>query len=172
MNASVDVEQGLQQRRTTAARRAVAVTLFTAALLAGANAAAGSREQAMRIHDRVNGSPPTQAVLDSMQTAIDAGNPVGAALQAIDDPNGDFYSVVLKNFVTPWTNRAQTAFAPLNDYTATVIGMVRDEVPFNTVLSADILYVGKGSLGLPAYSTSGNDHYAQMEAQGVNLLDG
>ncbi len=39
-----------------------------------------------------------------------------------------FYSVTLKNFVTPWTNRDQTVFAPLNDYTATVIGMVRDNV--------------------------------------------
>ena len=34
-------------------------------------------------------------------------------------------------------------FAPLNDYTATVIGMVRDDVPFNTLLSADLVYVGK-----------------------------
>ena len=41
-----------------------------------------------------------------------------------------FYNVTLKNFVTPWTNRDQTVFAPLNDYTATVIGMVRDDVDF------------------------------------------
>ena len=78
-----------------------------------------------------------------------------------------FYNVTLKNFVTPWTNRDQTVFAPLNDYTATVIGMVRDDVPFNTVLSADILYVG-GS-GLPAYSPANNDLYQQMEDQGVDL---
>ena len=38
--------------------------------------------------------------------------------------------------VIPWTNRNQTVFAPLNDYAATVIGMVRDNVPFNQVLSA------------------------------------
>ena len=42
--------------------------------------------------------------------------------------------------VMPWTNRDQTVFAPLNDYAATVIGMVRDDVAFNTALSADILY--------------------------------
>ena len=56
--------------------------------------------------------------------------------------NPAFYSVTLKNLVTPWTNRDQTVFAPLNDYTATVIGMVRDDVPFDQVLSGDILYVG------------------------------
>ena len=134
-------------------------------------ALAGSREQAKRIHDRLNGAPPSQAVLDAMQAKIDGGDAKGAALLAIDNPNGNFYSIVLKNFVTPWTNTDQTAFAPLNDYTATVIGMVRDEVPFNTVLSADIIYVGKSGLGLPAYSNSANDHYVQMEAQALNLRD-
>ena len=74
--------------------------------------------------------------------------------------------------MTPWTNREQTVFAPLNDYTATVIGMVRDDLPFNEVLSADILYVGGGGLGLPAVSASNNDHYEQMETRGVNLLTG
>ena len=80
--------------------------------------------------------------------------------------------MTLKNFVTPWTNREQTVFAPLNDYTATVIGMVRDDVPFNEVLSADILYVGNAGLGLPAASASNNDHYEQLETRGVNLLTG
>ena len=132
---------------------------------------AGSREQAKRIHDRLNGSPPTAALLDSMQADIDGSNPLDAAYKAIESANGNFYSVVLKNFVTPWTNREQTVYAPLNDYTATIIGMVRDDVPFNTVLSADILYIGRSSLGLPAYSNSANDHYAQMEAQGLSLKD-
>jgi hypothetical protein len=151
---------------------AALVAMLAAALLAPvASAWAGSREQAMRMHDRLNGVPPTQAVLDAMQAKIDGGDAKGAALLAIDDANGNFYSVVLKNFVTPWTNRDQTAFAPLNDYTATVIGMVRDEVPFNTALSADIIYVGKSSLGLPAYSSSDNNHYTQMEAQAINLKD-
>ena len=40
----------------------------------------------------------------------------------------------------PWTNRDQTVFVPLNDYVATFIGMVRDDVPFNTALSADLTY--------------------------------
>ena len=152
-------------------RAKVAIVVALAALTAS-SAIAGSREQAMRMHDRLNGVPPTQSVLDSMQADIDGGNAVGAALLAIDDPNGMFYTVTLKNFVTPWTNVAQTVFAPLNDYTATVIGMVRDEVPFNTVLSADIIYVGASSLGLPAYSTTDDNHYATMEANGVNLKTG
>jgi len=60
-------------------------------------------------------------------------------------------------------------FAPLNDYVATVIGMVRDDVPFNLVLSDDILYTGAGVAGVPAYSPSSNAHYEGLEQAGANL---
>ena len=84
-----------------------------------------------------------------MAAEIQASRAVHAALMATDAPS--FYNVTLKNLVTPWTNRDQTVFAPLNDYTATVIGMVRDDVPFNTALSADILYTVDHA-GVPAVS--------------------
>jgi hypothetical protein len=128
-------------------------------------AAAGPREQAKRMHDRIAGVPPSEAVLDSMAALVPT-DPVAAALLATDDPA--FYNVTLKNLVTPWTNRDQTVFAPLNDYTATVIGMVRDDKSFNTALSADILYT-VNSGGLPAVSATNNDHYATAETNGVNL---
>ena len=142
-----------------------------AALAACAAAAqAGPREQAKRIHDRIAGVPPSAAVLNQMEAEVAGGDAGAAAMIAMDNPS--FYSVTLKNLVTPWTNREQTVFAPLNDYTATVIGMVRDDLPFSELLSADILYVGAGGLGLPAVSASNNDHYARMETDGVNLMTG
>lgn len=144
--------------------------------LAGAGTAGDlERRQAKRIHDRLTGTPPTAAVLDSMEDKL-PGDSVAAAMIAIDGPDNPnskyFYNVTLKNFATPWTNRDQSVFEPLNDYTATVIGMVRDEVPFNQLLSADILYVGAASLpGVSAYSASSNQHYADLESQGVDLSD-
>ncbi|MGH8285981.1 MAG: hypothetical protein ACRETT_09465 [Steroidobacteraceae bacterium] len=133
-----------------------------------APAFAGPREQAKRIHDRIAGVPANDAVLTQMAADIASG-PAGrlnAARTAMEHPA--FYNVVLKNLVTPWTNREQTVFAPLNDYTATVIGMVRDDVPFNTALSDDILYTSNAP-GLPAYSQVNNDHYEQAEVRGVDL---
>jgi hypothetical protein len=171
MKAAIHMRQNLGAAPRRALNAGLTALLLAMLVLPATAALAGSREQAKRIHDRLNGAPPSQTVLDAMQAKIDGGDAKGAALLAIDNPNGNFYSIVLKNFVTPWTNTDQTAFAPLNDYTATVIGMVRDEVPFNTVLSADIIYVGKSGLGLPAYSNSANDHYVQMEAQALNLRD-
>jgi hypothetical protein len=58
-------------------------------------------------------------------------------------------------------------FAPLNDYVATFIGMVRDDVPFNTALSADLTYTVNGAT--PAASPSNNDHYANAESNAINL---
>ncbi len=117
------------------------------------------------MHDRLAGVPPSAATLDDMAADIAGGNALDAALTAVDAPS--FYNVTLKNFAAPWTNRDQSVFVPLNDYTATVIGMVRDDVPFNTVLSADILYVGSGVN--PPYSTSSNAHYEAIEDQGLDL---
>jgi hypothetical protein len=147
----------------------VTAAVAAAAIFAVA-AQAGPREQAKRMHDRVAGVPPSDAVLNAMEADIVAGQPQQAALRAMDDPA--FYAVTLKNLVTPWTNRDRTVFAPLNDYTATVIGMVRDDVPFNELLSGDILYVGNAGLGLPAVSASSNTHYEQMESRGIDLMTG
>ncbi len=145
-------------------RRTGAVCLLMS--LAAATAVAGPREQAKRMHDRLAGVPPTESVLANMAADIAAGNALAAAETAMQ--NRAFYDVTLKNFATPWTNRDQTVFAPLNDYSATVIGMVRDDVPFNTALSADLVYVSNAA-GLPAYSAVNNDHYAQAESRGVDL---
>jgi len=146
------------------------VTALVALAALAFSADAGPREQAKRMHDRIAGVPPSVSVLDAMETEIVAGRTQQAALLAMNHPA--FYAVTVKNLVTPWTNRDQTVFAPLNDYTATVIGMVRDDVPFNELLSADILYVGNAGLGLPAVSATSNTHYEQMETSGANLLTG
>ncbi len=139
-------------------------------LVVCSSAFAGPREQAKMMHDRLAGVPPTDAVLSSMADQIQGigGTEMTAAYEAMDNPN--FYNVTLKNFVAPWTNREQDTFVPLNDYIATVIGMIRDGDAFNTIFSADVLYVGPGSL--PSYSNSNNDHYAQMESQGIDLMTG
>ena len=108
-------------------KRAAAVA---AVAVLAATAHAGPREQAKRMHDRIAGVPPSAAVLNAMEAEIAGGDTEAAAMIAMDNPS--FYSVTLKNLVTPWTNREQSVFEPLNDYTATVIGMVRDDVPFNT----------------------------------------
>lgn len=136
--------------------------------LLASNSYAGSREQALQIHNRIAGVPPSPAVLAEMTTEIDAGRVADAVRIAME--NEAFYSVTLKNLATPWTNRDRTVFAPLNDYTATVIGLVKNDEDFRTLLYGDKLYTSSAS-GLPPYSISNNAHYEAIEAQGVSLKD-
>ena len=131
---------------------------------AAAGAAGLSNDQALRIYNRVAGIPAPAAALTQMTAAPD---PVTAALIATHDPS--FYNNTIRNLAAPWTNRAQSVFVPLNDYTATVIGMVRDDVPFNTLLSADLVYVANPSAGAPAYSIANNDMYVALDNSGVDL---
>ena len=144
------------------------LTLGVGLAIIGSQAAmADSLTQAKRIHDRLTGTPPDAAVLQQMADLIDSNPADGdkqAAEIALQDP--DFYNVTLKNFIAPWTNEEQTVFTPLNDYTATVIGMIRDDIDFREVLSGDIIYTGNVS---PAYSTSNNEHYEALEALGPQL---
>ena len=160
---------GTGLRRAPLATAAAAALLLLALPLAPAHA--GPNEQAKRIYERIAGVPPTPAVLQQMATAISSqsGQPGLMAAAAIATSAPSFYNVTLKNFAMPWTNRNATVFAPLNDYVATVIGMVRDNVPFNTALSADILYTSNAP-GLPAASSANNNHYATAESNGVDLM--
>lgn len=149
--------------------RIASIGIVIASIGLGASMAqAGSREQAVQIHNRIAGVPPSEAVLLQMAAQIDAGQVAEAVTIAMN--NEAFYSVTLKNMATPWTNRDQTVFAPLNDYVATVIGLVRDDADFRTALYDDVIYTSNAS-GLPAYSNSNNDHYAAIENQGISLKD-
>jgi len=157
-------------RRTTAMPDRVALAIRAtmcagalALLGTGAFAANPNADQATRIYNRVAGIPPTAAQLAQMM----ATDPVSAAIIATQDPA--FYNNTIRNLAAPWTNRDQSVFVPLNDYTATVIGMVKDNVPFNTLLSADLVYIGDSASGVPAYSPANNAMYDTLDANNVDL---
>jgi len=155
-------------------RAAVTAVLITVLVLP---ANAGPREQAKRIHERLAGVPPTDAVLVQMQNAISSSDPACAQYGAsggqcaayIAMENSSFYNVTLKNFAAPWTNRDQSVFVPLNDYVATVIGMIRDDVDFREVLSEDLQYVGRAGTVTSAPAGNNNNHYQQLEAGNHDL---
>ncbi len=136
-------------------------------LLWSSAALAGPLEQAKRLHDRLAGVPAEAQTLQQMADLIAQNNAQAAAELAMQHP--DFYRTTLKLFAAPATNRDLDIFEPLNDYTATVIGLVRDNVDFRQILQTDVLYVGADSLGLPPYAANNNAHYLALEQQGVDL---
>jgi hypothetical protein len=175
------MKNGMQARirqigRPTAAAPGARMPALCAAVCSGALVLLGAAafaanpnaDQATRMYNRIAGVPPSATVLAQMM----ATDPVDAALMATNDPA--FYNNTIRNLAAPWTNRDQSVFVPLNDYTATVVGMVRDNVAFNTLLSADLVYIASASAastyGLPAYSPDNNDLYQTMDDNNVNLF--
>lgn len=128
----------------------------------------GPREQAKRIHDRIAGVPPSGTDLVYMADKISDGFPLEAAQRAIE--NSNFYNVTLKTHVAPWTNRDQSLFVPLNDYIATVIGMVYNDADFRDILSHNVIYTYTGTNpNVRDYNPSNNQHYEDIEAAGINI---
>ena len=140
--------------------------LFTTLLLSltGTSAWADYRDQAKRIYDRIAGVPPDDTTITTMADLLDNNNQadaVQAAMIAVEAP--EFYSVTLKNFAAPWTNRDQSVFVPLNDYTPRHRhgpGRRRTSGKF----CGDIICVGTGHS--PPYSRTSNAHYEALERQG------
>jgi hypothetical protein len=146
------------------ARRSSRYALFFVFALCAVPALGGSLEKAKRMHDRLTGVPGDDATLADMAAKITAHQDIQAAYVAMQNPA--FYNATLKNWAAPWTNRDSDAFAPLNDYVATIIGVVRDDLDYRRILYDNIIYKSSSS-----YSTSDNNAYAALEASGANLKD-
>ena len=132
----VKVLRAMPERRWSKRALLLVLTVVTAFGSLGGQ----RRQHATRRSASTIGSPacrrvrPTLNLMANTIVTTRQNGPFNAALIATDDPA--FYNVTLKNFVAPWTNRDQAVFVPLNDYTATVIGMVRDDVTSATCCAA------------------------------------
>lgn len=154
------------QKSATSLSKLASQSLLLLSIVGSNVAMAGDREDVARMYGRLTGTIPTNTVLDSYLNG--SGNmtqtPEQVARDIIDNTPA-FYNVTLKNFAAPWTNEAQDIFVPLNDYTATVIGVVRDDLDFRRILWDNIIYTG--SSGNPAADS--NVHYEQLETNGTDL---
>lgn len=134
--------------------------LLLAVAVGCAPSMADSLSQAKRIHDRLTGVVGEQSTLQQMADLIDDGQSLEAATLAMQHP--DFLNVTIKNWVAPWTNEEADVFTSLNDYTATVIGIVRDDLDYRLILTGDIVYAASDT-DIPTYSTTSNAHYEALE---------
>jgi hypothetical protein len=158
--------EGARRARAPAAGALCALAIVS--LLGSGGAAAqtppSNPQQGVLLYTRITGVPPTGATLTTVTNSANAGDFAGVATLALQQPQ--FYNVTLRNIFAAESNRDNSVFVPLNDYIVTAIGMVHDDVPYNTALSADILYTLKG-VSTPA-SASSNAHY---QAADTAVLD-
>lgn len=134
-------------------------------------AQADTKAQAWRLHNRLTSTPPASAVLLEMDNLLKSGNVRAAALKAME--NRYFYDITIKNWVKRWTNVDSSPRVPLNDYVATVIGIIRDDIPFDQVLYGDHLYVAAANVPVTVapYDKKNNNLYLDLENRNVSLKD-
>lgn len=137
-------------------KRWILSLLVLAPFLSSTSAHGGAREQAERLYSSLTGSKATREQLDHMESILAKEDPTDSremvrdlAKDIVDSKglmnnHGAFYSVVVKNLVTPWSSKEGLVVGDLNDMTATVIGYIRDERIFNSILHENIIYKASG----------------------------
>lgn len=156
-------------------RKLTVLTMLALALLEAAPARADEVSQAYRMHRRLAGVNPSKAILDLMVEALRNGKPADAARIAID--NGEhsyFYNITLKKFFNPWLDEEGNNSIPLNDSSATMIGLTRDEKSFQQIFTTPMVYIGANFDAEQAQrirqpEPGNNLHYQAMEREGVDL---
>ncbi len=147
--------------------------------LVSAKAHADARDQAKRLHDRLTGVPPSEAILDQMEQLVLQGNAKGAAQLATDvtrNPAGGkaFYNLSLVRWSSVMTNTGLSPRVPLDDFQATVVGLVRDNRSFKDALFADVVYTGANptvaATGVRAYARGDNNHFLDLDGKDLHAL--
>jgi hypothetical protein len=128
---------------------------------------AGRREQARKLYSSLTGLTPTEAEITIIAGKLAAGKSMEVSLDIIDSraglsSKGSFYNVTVKNFASPWTNVDYTKMFPLTDLSATVIGYVRDNRPFNDILHNNSVYMAAGIKMSGKVSSTSTTNPSQM----------
>lgn len=126
------------------------------------------RRQAHNLYKRLTGvtTPIDNPVVVQMESLITAGNKLGAALLATKE--AQFLNVTVRDFAARMSNRDETANTPLNDMMATVIGVARDDLSAQQLLTGNFLYQADSKLAsVPMDPVQdflvSNNHYQALE---------
>jgi len=130
--------------------------------------------KAHRLFERLTGTPipSNDPRFFEMVKLINDGDEEKAAAIATDDPY--FYQVTLKQFASVMSNRSETPFVPLDDFQATLIGAVRDDLDARTLLTGNYIYVAtpKTFEGLLAVASRRNNSlYETIDGHGLFYKD-
>lgn len=144
--------------------------LLSILLSATLNCFATTKEDANKLFTRITSIPPNKNELTVVEQYLNSENKIAAINYALNSKH--FYNIKLKNWVKSWTNEEITNRVELNDYVATVIGFIRDDIPFNQILSSDYIYTANDAIAdLPPYSIENNNHYMEIEKRNISLKD-
>ena len=154
--------------------------LVTSLVSVSVNAQIDSHLEAKRLLERIAGIkvPGDHALIAPMKAHIENNRWYEAAELALSHPS--FLNVTVKQMALKMSTREETIQIPLNDFTATFIGVVRDGIDARQLLTGNFQYLGDTSR-VPASLTvrsefdshivRSNDHFADLDALSINLSE-
>jgi hypothetical protein len=146
------------------------------------SAYAASREQVQKLYSSLTGGTANKAEVTELKVLLDT-NKTQEAARSIINSNKGFYNVTLKNFYTPMSNEDGSTLEKLNDMTATLIGVTRDEMNFFDIFYKNLLYRFKGEFrtnsyyirkydkNVPVLLRTNNEHFAAAGAHNLPMGD-
>jgi hypothetical protein len=111
---------------------------------------------------------------DPLVTAVAAKLASGDRMGAVELITSDrsFYNVTVKDMARKMSNRPETILVPLNDFTASFIGVVRDEVDARELVAGNMMYLGRPTVApsdLVLHVLASNDHYQFLDQKNFDL---
>lgn len=155
--------------------------IFVSPVLAQENSALAEAKWMVERITGVKWSPDSDPV-QQMAVKISSGDKVGAAKIATALPQ--FYSVTVKEMAARMSTRAETVREPLNDFSASFIGITRDNTDARELLYGNFYYAYTGMPALPSGVTIrrvdtaanqnanmllSNNHYEDLENSNINV---
>lgn len=132
------------------------------------------RLKAQDIFQRLTGvkTPIYDPVLTQMVQRLNANDPVGAAAIATSDFR--FINITVRDFASKMSNRAETIDVPMNDFTATIMGVTRDDINAKKLLTDNITYmVDPNKAAVPSALITdilrSNNHYEAADTQRIDF---
>lgn len=132
------------------------------------------RLKAQDIFQRLTGvkTPIYDPVLTQMVQRLNANDPIGAAALATNDFR--FINITVRDFASKMSNRAETINVPMNDFTATIMGVVRDDLSAQKLLTDNITYrIDTTKAAVPSTLVTdilrSNNHYEAADTQRVDF---
>lgn len=141
----------------------------TAATPAHAQVSAESKKILERIAGtKVPGDDPILLAVDKLLTQ---GKRAEAAEKALTHPG--FLNVTVKQMALKMSTRDETPRTPLNDFSAMVIGVIRDRIDARQLLRGDFYYMGNASTGAPSDLVNdllkSNNHFEALDNAAIDL---
>lgn len=132
------------------------------------------RDDAKWIMERITGVkwPSTSPIMQQAYSLAATGDRAGVA--ALGTRQAQFLNVTVKNFGLQMSTREETIRIPLNDFTASIMGVTRDETDARELLYGNFFYIGDAAL-LDNQDTFANSvlrtsqHYQNLDNRRIDM---